>query len=154
MEEQIDFQQRMKNSLQFKMGNLHRLMTRRINMELGQHNIPVIAEQIPILMVIYLSAAQSQQEIANVLQRDKSGVQRAIQSLVKDGFLRIEGDPADKRKNLVVLTNGGRYICEKVKEIATGFNAQIRENFSEDEYHALLRLLDKLSEIIEKPLNG
>jgi len=55
----------------------------------------------------------SQQEIANLLQKDKSGIQRTIKTLERDGYLRVQQDDIDRRKNLIQLTAAGKHIMEK-----------------------------------------
>lgn len=141
----------MKNTIPFMLGSVTRLVFKRLNAALTEENIPVLAEQLPILMVVYFQEqAYTQQDIANVLQKDKAGIQRSIQTLNKDGFLKIESDISDKRKNLISLTASGKFVCEKVQTLAIAFHNQIMENFSEEEKASLNTLLSKISNIIEK----
>ena len=140
----------MKNSLQFRLGNVTRLVFKKMNSELIAEGIPVIAEQIPILMVVYFKEdVITQQDIANVLQKDKAGIQRSVQTLHKDGFLKIESDIEDKRKNLISLTSSGKFVCEKIQTLAIAFNNQIMEHFTEDERNTFLSFLNRVASIIE-----
>ena len=141
----------MKNSLQFRLGNVTRLVFKKMNSELIAEGIPVIAEQIPILMVVYFKEdVITQQDIANVLQKDKAGIQRSVQTLHKDGFLKIESDIEDKRKNLISLTSSGKFVCEKIQTLAIAFNNQIMEHFTEEERNTFLSFLNRVASIIEK----
>ena len=141
----------MRNSLQFKLASVTRLVFKKMNSELIAEGIPVIAEQIPILMVVYFKEdVITQQDIANVLQKDKAGIQRSVQTLHKDGFLKIESDTEDKRKNLISLTSSGKFVCEKIQTLAMAFNNQIMEHFSEEEQKTFLSFLNRISAIIEK----
>lgn len=141
----------MRNSLQFKLGNVTRLVFKKMNSALISEGIPVQAEQIPILMVVYFKEDNiTQQDIANVLQKDKAGIQRSVQSLHKDGFLKIESDIEDKRKNLISVTASGKFVCEKIQTLAIGFHRQIMEHYTAEEQQTLLSLLNRMEGIIEK----
>ncbi|CAG5012892.1 hypothetical protein DYBT9275_05271 [Dyadobacter sp. CECT 9275] len=143
--------QEMKDTLQFKLGNVTRLVFKKMNSELVQEGIPVMAEQVPILMVVYFKEHDiTQQDIANVLQKDKAGIQRSVQTLTKDGFLRIESDIEDKRKNIISLTASGKFVCEKIQALAISFNNQIMEHFTEEERITFLSFLNRVAGIIEK----
>jgi DNA-binding MarR family transcriptional regulator len=141
----------MKETLPFMLGNVSRLVFRKLNAALTQEGIPVLAEQLPILMIVYFQEhALTQQDIANLLQKDKAGIQRSIQTLNKDGFLKIESDLEDKRKNMISLTASGKFVCEKVQALAMTFHNQIMENFTTEEKATLKSLLGRIASIIEK----
>lgn len=91
-----------------------------------------------------------QQDIANMLQKDKAGIQRSVQTLHKDGFLKIESDIEDKRKNMVSLTASGKFVCERIQTLAIGFNNQIMEHFSEEERKTFIGFLDRVITVIDK----
>jgi len=141
----------MKDSLHVKLGNVTRLIFKKLNSELTLEGIPVLAEQLPVLMVVYFKEQEiTQQDIANILQKDKSGILRSVQTLKKDGFLIIESDIEDKRKNLISLTPSGKFVCEKIQALAIAFNNQIMEHFPEEEREMFLSMLDRITGIIEK----
>ncbi|TDE13629.1 MarR family winged helix-turn-helix transcriptional regulator [Dyadobacter psychrotolerans] len=151
MKECMDKREEMKGSLQIKLGTVTRLVFKKMNSELTLEGIPVMAEQVPVLMVVYFKEnAITQQDIANILQKDKSGILRSVQTLQKDGFLKIESDIEDKRKNLISLTTSGKFVCEKIQALAMTFNDQIMEHFSEEERKLFLSFLDRVAAIIEK----
>jgi DNA-binding MarR family transcriptional regulator len=140
-----------KTSLPFLLGTVSRAVFRKLNSALVQEGIPLLAEQIPILMVKYFQSSPiTQQDIANILQKDKAGIQRSIQTLHKDGFLKIESDLDDKRKNLISLTASGRFVCEKVQALSMDFHHQLMDHFSDDEQKTLTKLLTRIKDIIEK----
>jgi MarR family transcriptional repressor of mepA len=141
----------MKNSLQFKLGIVTKIVFKKMNSQLVQEGIPVLAEQLPILMVVYFQEhAMTQQDIANVLQKDKAGIQRSVQTLYKDGFLKIESDIEDKRKNLVTLTASGKFVCERIQALVIAFDNQVMEHFTEDERKTFMGYLDRVAAVVEK----
>lgn len=141
----------MKSSLPFKLGLVSKVVFKQMNTALVNEKIPVLAEQIPILMVVYFEENQlTQQDIANVLQKDKSGILRSLKTLQKDGFLKIESDLLDKRKNIVSLTSGGKFVCDRIQALAIGFNQQIMEHFSAEEQKTFHSFLNRVTNIFQK----
>ncbi|MCF2500064.1 MarR family winged helix-turn-helix transcriptional regulator [Dyadobacter chenhuakuii] len=138
----------MKNSLQFKLGVVTKIVFKKMNAQLVQEGIPVLAEQLPILMVVYFQEhAMTQQEIANLLQKDKAGIQRSVQTLHKDGFLKIESDIEDKRKNLVTLTPSGKFVCERIQAMVIAFDNRVMEHFTDAERKTFIGYLDRVAAV-------
>ncbi len=138
----------MKNSLQFKLGVVTKIVFKKMNAQLVQEGIPVLAEQLPILMVVYFQEhAMTQQEIANLLQKDKAGIQRSVQTLHKDGFLKIESDMEDKRKNLVTLTPSGKFVCERIQAMVIAFDNRVMEHFTDEERKTFMSYLDRVAAV-------
>lgn len=138
----------MKNSLQFKLGVVTKIVFKKMNAQLVQEGIPVLAEQLPILMVVYFQEhAMTQQEIANLLQKDKAGIQRSVQTLHKDGFLKIESDIEDKRKNLVTLTPSGKFVCERIQAMVIAFDDRVMEHFTDEERKTFIGYLDRVAAV-------
>lgn len=147
----LNIKEEMKNSLQFKLGVVTKIVFKKMNAQLMQEGIPVLAEQLPILMVVYFQEhAMTQQDIANVLQKDKAGIQRSVQTLHKDGFLKIESDIEDKRKNLVTLTPSGKFVCERIQAMVIAFDNRVMEHFSDEERKTFMSYLDRVAAIAEK----
>jgi DNA-binding MarR family transcriptional regulator len=146
-----NLREELRNSLQFKLGAVTKVVFKKMNSELVNEGIPVLAEQLPILMVVYFQVQpMTQQDIANILQKDKAGIQRSVQTLKKDGFLKIESDIEDKRKNLISLTPSGKFVCERIQALAITFNNQIMEHFSEEERKTFIGFLNRVLTVIEK----
>ncbi|SKC15093.1 MarR family transcriptional regulator, repressor for mepA [Dyadobacter psychrophilus] len=147
----LNIKEDMKNSLQFKLGVVTKIVFKKMNAQLVQEGIPVLAEQLPILMVVYFQEhAMTQQDIANVLQKDKAGIQRSVQTLHKDGFLKIESDIEDKRKNLVTLTPSGKFVCERIQSLVIAFDNRVMEHFTEEERKTFMSYLDRVAAVAEK----
>jgi putative acetyltransferase len=57
-------------------------------------------------------------ELAELLRLDKSTTSRAVQSLIRRGYLRYEKDNADRRIKPVALTDKGTKLVLRIHEIA------------------------------------
>ncbi len=136
----------------FNINHIAHLLARKTNRELAQLGFTLQFEQLPILFVasFWGNDLPSQQEIANQLQKDKSGIQRSIRTLERDGYLRVLADSTDRRKNLIQLTPAGKLIVEKVLETAELFDQQLTSQMDPEEVQSLMSVLQKISKLLDQ----
>ena len=72
-------------------------------------------------------------------------VSRAIQSLLKRGYVEASDDHADNRRSLLVLTRAGRALHDRVILSSLAREHLLLSGFSAEEYRALLRFLERLN---------
>ncbi|GAB3761050.1 MarR family winged helix-turn-helix transcriptional regulator [Spirosoma pomorum] len=151
-EKKMEFAKSMGHLVSFNIQTLALGMARYSNRELGRMGFSLQLEQLPILFIAYFCAdeAPSQQNIADLLQKDKSGVQRSIKTLERDGYLRIVNDQDDRRKNLIQLTPAGRLVVEKVQEAAKTMDHAVTKQLSEEELTQFLTVSRKISSYLEQ----
>ncbi|MFD2571823.1 MarR family winged helix-turn-helix transcriptional regulator [Spirosoma soli] len=127
-------------------------MARRSNRELTKAGFSLQIEQLPILFIIYFSSDSllSQQDIANMAQKDKSGIQRSIRTLERDGYLKIVSDDVDRRRNLIQLTPAGKLVVEKAIETAETIDKQVTDQLTASELDSFLITLRKISGLLDK----
>ena len=134
----------------FNINHVAHLMAKHVNRELSKTGYTLQMEQLPVLFMIYFSTElMSQQEIANLLQKDKSGIQRTIKTLERDGYLRVQQDDVDRRKNNVQLTPAGRNIVDRVVQSAHTFDQALTNKLTTDEVDTLLAILNKIAGNLE-----
>ncbi|MBD2701719.1 winged helix DNA-binding protein [Spirosoma sp. BT702] len=134
----------------FTINHVGHLMGKKANRELIRSGFKLQIEQLPILFTVYFSGTDlpSQQEIANLIQKDKSGIQRSIRTLERDGYLRIVADEIDRRKNLIQLTPAGKMVVEKIIEEAEKIDKQVTDQLSAEELHTFMTTLRKISSLL------
>ncbi|WP_044129391.1 MarR family winged helix-turn-helix transcriptional regulator [Rudanella lutea] len=156
----LDRDKELKANFASKMGHLSifmisqagHLIVRQTNRELSRMGFALQMEQLPILLIIYFADADllSQQEIANALQKDKSGVQRSLRTLERDGYLRIVADSADRRKNLIQLTPAGKLVVDKAIETAGEINKRLTEQLTTEELDTFQATLRKIISLFDQ----
>lgn len=107
----------MRDTLFFQIHRIQKSMFRKGNQIFQEAKIPLQLEQFPILLAAYAHDGLSQQEIADITHRDKSSIQRTLGTLERKGFLKIMQDANDKRRNLVYVTDAGKYMSESIKDL-------------------------------------
>jgi DNA-binding MarR family transcriptional regulator len=155
MQEEIGIKEKIFDQMGgFVMFNLNHVLhqfAKKANRDLAKAGFTLQFEQIPVLFVVNFApdGLLSQQDIANALQKDKSGIQRSIRTLERDGYLRITPDIIDRRKNLIQLTPAGRLIIEQIIEAAKTQDEEIRNLLNPEEVTTLLKLLRKITALVE-----
>ncbi len=143
--------ERMGSQAVFMISHVGHLMAKKANRELARLGFTLQIEQFPVLFVTYFAGDDllSQQEIANMLQKDKSGVQRSIRTMERDGYLRVVSDSDDRRKNLIRLTPAGKMIIEQAIQTTETLDQQIMSQLSQAEQDAFLATTRKIIGLIE-----
>ncbi|MFD2935760.1 MarR family winged helix-turn-helix transcriptional regulator [Spirosoma flavum] len=136
----------------FMINQVGHLIARKANRELNRLGFTLQIEQLPMLFITYFTQDEllSQQEIANLLQRDKSGIQRSIRTLERDGYLRVVPDSIDRRKNLIQMTPAGKLVVEKVIETAGLIDQQVTSHLTVEERETFLRTMRKIANLLEE----
>lgn len=140
----------MKDTFFFQAQRIKRVIFRNAKQMFKEENINLKVDQFPILLTVHALEGMSQQEIADVTERDKSSAQRTLVSLEKNGLVKIVQDATDKRKNLVYLTEEGKFIAKRIKILFKQAELQTFAVLSEDERNEALVHIKEIADKLEK----
>jgi len=102
--------------------------------------------QLSFLMQLYQQDGVSQDYLAKKLLMDKTTTARAVQKLEKAGFVSRYPDEADRRVNLVFLTDEAKKIHKQIKSNMYEWTEILTRDFSDDEKNLLLDLLKRVAD--------
>ncbi|KAB2913300.1 MAG: MarR family transcriptional regulator [Bacteroidetes bacterium] len=140
----------MKDTFFFQAQRIKRVIFRNAKQMFKEENINLKVDQFPILLTAHALEGMSQQEIADVTERDKSSAQRTLVSLEKNGLVKIVQDSTDKRKNLVYLTEEGKFIAKRIKILFKQAELQTFAVLSEEERNEALVHIKEIADKLEK----
>lgn len=146
-----DEMSRMADTLILNIFRVAHLVGRGTNRELARLGFSLQLEQVQILVLAFLHSdvPLSQQDIADVLQKDKAGIQRSVKTLERDGYLRINSDQNDRRRNLITLTPAGKLVAQEVMGRTLELDKQLTNHLNPEEVRGLLNVLKKLASMLE-----
>ena len=149
---QAKFTERMGSQAIFMISHVGHLMAKKANRELSRLGFTLQIEQFPVLFVTYFAGDDllSQQDIANMLQKDKSGIQRSIRTLERDGYLRVVPDSVDRRKNMIRLTPAGKMIIEQAIKTTEQIDQQVMSQLTQGERESFLTTTRKIINLLDK----
>ena len=87
----------------------------------------------------------SQADLGRGTGIDRSDVVAALDDLVGRGFARRAADPADRRRNVVTLTEAGSAALARLDDVLGEVQDTVLEPLTGPERKTLVRLLTKLS---------
>lgn len=86
----------------------------------------------------------TQKELSERLDTDTTTVMVVCDSLEKKGYLRRLKDPADRRVNRLVLTNGGKNVIAKAYPLMMRRYEFFANSISQRELEVIIPVLEKL----------
>lgn len=97
-----------------------------------------------VLAALEQGGALSQAELGRRLGLDRNDVNAVLNRLQARDDVRRETDPADRRRNLVTLTDGGRRQLQQLQQHADAVQDELLDALDHDERRQLQQLLDKV----------
>ena len=97
-----------------------------------------------VLAALEQGGELSQAELGRRLGLDRNDVNAVLNRLQARGAVRRETDPADRRRNLVTVTDDGRRQLQQLQQHADAVQDELLEALDHDERRQLQRLLDKV----------
>ena len=97
--------------------------------------------QCQMLGMLAAHGSLTQAEVADRLGVEPSSVARLVDRMTRDGWIERRPDPADRRKNRLVVTGKAEPIWEAVREKGLVMRAKALRGFSDGEVADLKRLL-------------
>jgi DNA-binding MarR family transcriptional regulator len=83
-------------------------------------------------------------DLTNATMLTSSGTTKRLDKLEREGLIRREADPSDRRGTLIALTAAGRELIDSVTAAHLANERRLLEALDEDEKHVLTDLLRRL----------
>ena len=110
--------------------------------------------QTPYLVALYRMPGISQEELARYLNVNKSSVARQLVSLEKNGYVRRESSPEDRRIMLVYPTEKAFASQERLFHVLFGWSDYLTEDFTPEEKEQLLCMMRRVADRAETYVKG
>lgn len=116
---------------------------------LKQYNVGLTPEQFLLIDLLWNQGPMSQQQMADLMQKDKNSITKLVDALEKKGLVVRRKDETDRRSNLLVLTAEADGLKMGAKEKGISILDSILEGISEEELKSFLDTLAKLTNNME-----
>jgi DNA-binding MarR family transcriptional regulator len=126
---------------------IHVLLRRRVDHHFSAAGIDVSMEEYPILNALWHEDGKNQQDLAEVIGKDRARTSRLIDQLEAKNLVVRKPHPDNRREKLVCLTGQGNTIKRPVEEaidraIGDGFGALTAAEYND--------LIQKMQGIVER----
>ncbi|RKD20876.1 transcriptional regulator, MarR family [Caminicella sporogenes DSM 14501] len=132
------------NSIGKWISILHRYAKCYIDRELKTYNIG--SGQFIFLVLLFKKDGINQEDISKIINIDKGTTARALKKLEKEGYIKRQIDPDDKRAYKVYITEKALSIKSKIFNVLKKWTDILSSDFTEEEKELALKLLQKMSQ--------
>ena len=130
------------------MHEMFRVLKRR-TFEIAE--IKLTIEQFGLLHAINMKNEDViQQDMADIMGKDKSAIYRVIDSLEEKELVRRVVDKNDRRKNFLMVTKKGETVIEQYLEIEFKLINELKEGLSKSDIDTFYRVVDHIRNRAEK----
>lgn len=109
-----------------------------------ENAIDLSLDEYIILIRIHLHSDDTQQKLADDLQKDKSIVLRQINGLLDKKHVIRKIDKEDKRKKTLILTTEGEQVLNRSKEIAKHVSDELLRGISHEDRKVFERVIETI----------
>ncbi len=120
---------------------------------LKQRNIDLTPEQFLLIDLLWNQGAMSQQQLADLMQKDKNSVTKLVDAIERKGLVVRKQNPKDRRSNTVILTDKAHGMKNNAKVVGISLLDQMLEGIDEAELQAFLVTMRKLSHNMDMEVN-
>ncbi len=125
-------------------GKLSMRINRYLAARFRAANIGITVEQWTVLACLWQKDKISQQSLSQITYRDKTGMTRMIDNLEKQGFVIRVPDAADRRSNLIYLTQQGMDLEQRASAVVEEVVERTLSILTETEVNMGRALLKKI----------
>ena len=112
---------------------------------LRQQAVPLTPEQFLLIDLLWNHGEMSQQQLADMMQKDKNSVTKLVDAIERKGFVVRKQNASDRRSNTLVLTEKAELLKNEAKQKGISILDNMLEGISEEELRSFLETLRKLN---------
>ncbi|MEZ7885046.1 MAG: MarR family transcriptional regulator [Bacteroidales bacterium] len=112
----------------------------------AKHGYDLTPEQFLVLDTLWDDGVLSQQELADILKKDKNSVTKLIDALERKRLVERIPDKIDRRLNLIHITELAKSMKDNITDIALDCTNQIIKDIPEEDLNVFVSVLNKMAE--------
>ncbi len=112
----------------------------------AKHGYDLTPEQFLVLDTLWDDGVLSQQELADILKKDKNSVTKLIDALERKRLVERIPDKIDRRLNLIHITELAKSMKDNITDIALECTNQIIKDIPEEDLNVFVSVLNKMAE--------
>ena len=138
-----------KESFGRQLGITSKAMHRRLNRNLAEAGFRLNADHYIILRNLRHQDGMNQQQISEIIARDKTATKRLIDLLEEERLVRRVPWEADRRHNMIHLTAKGKRLCTRLIELADRTNREALADIDTKEIKVCTKVLMRVLQNVQ-----
>lgn len=140
-----------RNKLLRTFGSTGHLIKHPMVTKMRQEGVTQSMDQIVVLLIIrHKCESVVQQDLVDIMGKDKSVILRMVDCLEKDDLLRRVADPNDRRRNVLELTEKGISLTNRVFEIEDQVSKELLQGITKEDLEGFFNVIDRIRENAQK----
>ncbi|TCO21614.1 DNA-binding MarR family transcriptional regulator [Pedobacter psychrotolerans] len=127
-----------------KMGAVIKSIGKLIDQSVMDEGIELSMEYFILLNILYDRDNIIQNDLANLMHKDKSAILRQIDLLEKKKLVVRINDSVDRRKKIIMLTKDGMKTVERLREVEADIFNSLLKGISEEDLKIFDSVLNKM----------
>ena len=123
----------------------------RLNHSFAKAGHDVTSEQWRILRCLWHKDGQRQQDLADVVHKDKTSITRIVDCMERRDLVVRVHDRLDRRQNLIYLTNKGKRLQEELIQIVGKTSVEAYQGVAPEDLDTVRRVLARLHDNLSNP---
>ncbi len=128
-------------------------LRRLFQLKLKEAGISISFEVLEVMKALEKGIDLNQQDLADLLFKDKSSMTYVIDNMVKAGLVTRREDEVDRRNKLIALTDKARELQARLAPIAKQCYLILAADVTDDEVNAGTQMLAKMNNSLAENLN-
>ena len=140
-----------RNKLLRTFGSTGHLIKRPMDTKMRQEGVTQSMDQFVVLLIIrHKCESVVQQDLVDIMGKDKSVILRMVDCSEKDDLLRRVADPNDRRRNVLELTEKGISLTNRVFEIEDQVSKELLQGITKEDLEGFFNVIDRIRENAQK----
>lgn len=133
-----------KGTTSLNMAKTMKVIEQAFRIYISELHIEFPSQVLVILMITYYHQGIIQQDIAEIVKKDKSAVLRQIDMLEEKGLIRRQADENDRRKKFIILTDEGTKVAQTLAKKEAEFFRLLLHGVNQQEVETFEKVLTVL----------
>lgn len=113
----------------------------------------ITAEQFLLMDTLWTEGTMTQQQIADIMLKDKNSVVKLIDSLEEKKLVKRVNSPEDRRQNLIKVTSKAAKVKDGVTMIALSAVEKITAGATDEDLQTFINVLDRMAQNMDKKVD-
>lgn len=144
--QELEFDIDLEKSLGPWIGKTTKIVDYYLHEAFQQHGLDVSKEQMIVLKKLHHHDGLNQNELAHLTWRDKSSLARLLAKMERKGYIFRRQHEADRRVNLVHLTESGRQVFRNTRPIIQKAIDILEKDISKSEIKRMIEILKRIQD--------
>ncbi len=127
----------------YHIGSTANMMRNEVINRLSKKNIEITHAQMLIMMMLYNENGKNQNELTNIMKKEKTTIARVIDGMEKKNLIRREKG-IDKRNKICFLTDEGQKLMNEILPVVCEVNQRAIENITNEELEIFKKVIEKI----------